>query len=190
ACAGPPSPTPRSTTPKTGSSRPSFLDRRPDDPDLRPEQARRQLKTHRVLGQQPRFPIQIDAIPIILDRQPGHFDHVRRQSGRALKLGLKIDVARLVPGSVRVSDVGRHQLLAGAQQVHVVFELSGQPVQHHSAIPANHAPRITRAKSKPLPAGRGKAVARASFWSFPPAPIHAKEPDTPPPTDACNPTSG
>ena len=39
-----------------------------------------------------------------------------------LKLRLEIDVFGLVAGCVRVGDIGRHELLPGGEQVHIMFE--------------------------------------------------------------------
>ena len=41
---------------------------------------------------------------------------------RLLNSHLEIDILGLIAGSIGVGDIGRHQLLPGAQQIHVSFQ--------------------------------------------------------------------
>jgi len=64
----------------------------------------------------------------------------RRAIGLALKFRLKIDVLSVVARSVYVRDVGGDQLLPDAQQVHIVFEITGDSLKHDSRAFAFRSP--------------------------------------------------
>ena len=88
------------------------------------QQGGSRLKAQRVLRQQSRFAVDADVVAIVLIGQASHGDRLGRAQ-RVLEFGLKVDVLGLVTGRIRVGDVGSHQLLPGAQQIHVAFQFTG-----------------------------------------------------------------
>ena len=69
--------------------------------------------------------IQADVIAVVFDLQPQNVRDTRRSSGRILEFRLEIDVLRVVAGSVGIGDIGGHQLLPGAEQIHISLEAVG-----------------------------------------------------------------
>ena len=51
-------------------------------------------------------------------------------SRAGLEAGLEIQILSLVAGGVGIGDIGRHQLLPHADQIHVLFEAVGEAIDH------------------------------------------------------------
>ena len=94
--------------------------------------------------------VQADVVAVGLHRQAVRLDGLRTGRPRAPgllllhllgELGAKIDVFGFVAGGVGVGDIGRDQLLPGAQQRHVLFEISSDSFKHDACPKA-----VARAK--------------------------------------------
>ena len=87
-----------------------------------------------------------------------------RTAGGVQEFLLEIDILSMVSGGVRVRNVGGDQFLARTQQVHVSFELSGDPIQHVATvfcIPATNLKLLKRIKDIVL--SRDKNLPRGKF---------------------------
>jgi hypothetical protein len=98
------------------------------------------LEAKGIFGQQARFAVETDIVAVVRDGQAGHLDRARRPAQGILKLSLKIDVGGSIAGGVGIGNVGGPQLLAGAEQIHVPFELSGDGVEHAALLEAHAWP--------------------------------------------------
>jgi len=112
---------------------------------LRPEQLRGQLESEGILGEEAGFAVQIHVISIIFDRQPTHRDNLRPAS-RIPEFRLEIEVLGPVARRIGIGNVAGHKLLPSAQQVHIMFQLSGNPIQHGSLAIADGGPKIRPGK--------------------------------------------
>jgi hypothetical protein len=101
------------------------------------------LEAQRILREEARFTIQTDVISIILGRESPSFQYLGLATGCVSKLGLKVNVSRVIAGRIRIRDIRGDQFLADAQQVHISLELSGESVQHIRLMRSN---RLTTRK--------------------------------------------
>ena len=76
------------------------------------------------------------------------------------QLGLKIEIARVIPRSIGIGDVGCHQALARAQHVHVTLDPIRQAVQHALSQSKRDATLKSMDSLAQRPAGDAKFLAR------------------------------
>ena len=91
-------------------------------------------------GHQKSFAIKADVVPVVFHLQTGGVYNLRRSRDRVLKLRLKVDVLSVIARRIGIGDIRGYQFLPGTQQIHVVFDLSGEPVQHNAALYAAGLP--------------------------------------------------
>jgi hypothetical protein len=117
------------------------------------------MEAERVFGQQTGFAVEADVVADILHGKAGHLSGAGRASRGVEEFRLKIDVLGAITGRIGVGDVRRHQLLPGAQPVHVSLELSGDGLQHGTGSCADGSPN---GKSPEI--SMMEEITAANFW--------------------------
>ena len=105
-------------------------------------------KAQRVFREQASFAVQADVVAVGFHGKSAGFDSLRTQALLPLhllgELRAKVDILRVVAGRIGVGDVRRHQLLPDTQQVHVLFEISGDSFKHDIRVKAVLVPSSKR----------------------------------------------